>query len=629
MRIFLSQGRRLLFILICFAASYLCCYSQAAAGKVALPLTLDYKLLTSLLVRTGYVGSDLDALITGTESDCVHIRISQPQYSTAQNGLMRLEMKLFVRVGTPFQDQCFVPAEWQGYLVLYQQPLFDGKNFSLSFKTVESELFDLNHNPAQIANFLWQFAQPQVFAYLDQITFDLAPPVLELRQFLVPLFHSSIQQQMKHTLESIEGGSAVVSGSGVVLELLAEVPDVKENNPGKIKKRLTQKERREVVRLWEMWDAFLVQLLRTIALHPLVSEEQTILLDVLLTLRHNFVELLEQDNLQKDLVRTQFLHAWQYLAPLFRKQLYSHPSDNILGYFAFFTAADAMMVFDRLGPTFGLEISEQGLLRLLRMLKVDMPRLHYSPNQDDRLRELLQLPDKKEGEMTLPERDGILLPEDDPLGFIFDFIAAPLYAGQNTTPSFSEILTWKVSRKNLDNYVQRVRKVLDVESEKVLSRKTVPKSLRAMYKELIPAMAWQESCFRQFTVKNRKLTYLLSYNQSSVGLMQINERVWRGFYNVNQLRWDIRYNALAGCEIVDLYLRRYVLKEPGWEKSSKRKMLSQLLYAMYNGGPGQYRKFQDRFRSGKLYKSDKLFLEKYLWVKKQDWGRVKICLVGG
>ncbi len=629
MKTFLIRIRRLTFIILSAVVLYFSCFSQAVAERIVLPLTLDYELLTSLLVRSGYVGDDLDALITGTKRDCVHIRISHPHYSTAKNGLMRLEMKLFVRLGTPFQDQCFVPAEWQGYLVLYQQPVFDGEKLSLSFKTVDSRLYDLNRNPAQIASFLWQFAKPHVFAYLDQIKFDLAPPVHELRQFLEPLFHTAMQQQMKRTLATFEGGNALIHSGGVVLELLAEVPETNENKPNDIDNRLTQDERQEVIRLWEMWDAFLVRLLRIIAVQPLANEDRTLLLDVLLGIRYNFIVSLEQDDLQKDLVRTQFLSAWRNLAPLFRKQLYSQASDNILGYFAFFTAADAMAVFDRLGPAFGIEISEQGLLRLLRMMTGGVTKLHYSQEQDDQLRELLQLPEIKKDEMIIPDKDGIVLPQEDPLGFLYDFMVTPLHAGQNQTPSFREILTWKVSRKNIDNYVQRVRSVLQTASEKVLSRKTIPNSLHLMYRELIPAMAWQESCFRQFTVKNRKLTYLLSYNQSSVGLMQINERVWRGFYNRNQLRWDIRYNALAGCEIVNLYLRRYVLKNPGWEKSSKRKMLSQILYAMYNGGPDQYRKFQARVSSGKLYKSDKLFLEKYLWVKDQAWDRVKICLTGG
>ena len=150
-----------------------------------------------------------------------------------------------------------------------------------------------------------------------------------------------------------------------------------------------------------------------------------------------------------------------------------------------------------------------------------------------------------------------------------------------------------------------------------------------MFKKLIPAMAWQESCFRQFVTKNKKLTYLLSYNQTSVGLMQINERVWRGVYDRSRLRWDIRYNALVGCEIVDLYLRKYALKHSLWENGADMNLLSRVLYAMYNGGPSQYKKFLVRESKGKHYRSDRLFFEKLQWARKGKWERINDCLVGG
>jgi hypothetical protein len=146
-----------------------------------------------------------------------------------------------------------------------------------------------------------------------------------------------------------------------------------------------------------------------------------------------------------------------------------------------------------------------------------------------------------------------------------------------------------------------------------------------MFNNLIPAMAWQESCFRQFVIKNKKLTYLLSYNQTSVGLMQVNERVWRGVYDRNRLRWDIRYNALAGCEITDLYLRTYALKHPDWKKDADLELLSRVVYSMYNGGPGQYKKFLARERAGKHYRSDLLFSEKLQWIGKGEWERIKDC----
>ena len=110
--------------------------------------------------------------------------------------------------------------------------------------------------------------------------------------------------------------------------------------------------------------------------------------------------------------------------------------------------------------------------------------------------------------------------------------------------------------------------------------------------------------------------------------MQINERVWRGLYDLNRLRWDINYNAVAGAEIVTLYLNRYALKDASLLKNNRSDLLARLVYSMYNGGPGEYKKFLQREKRGKHYKSDKLFAQKMKWVKNKDWQKVRRCLVG-
>ncbi|MCK7502733.1 MAG: hypothetical protein MZV70_00625 [Desulfobacterales bacterium] len=56
------------------------------------------------------------------------------------------------------------------------------------------------------------------------------------------------------------------------------------------------------------------------------------------------------------------------------------------------------------------------------------------------------------------------------------------------------------------------------------------------------ATAWlgAESCWRQFLGTENEVRPIVSYNQTSVGLMQINERVWRGIYRPDNLRWNTR-----------------------------------------------------------------------------------------
>jgi hypothetical protein len=113
-------------------------------------------------------------------------------------------------------------------------------------------------------------------------------------------------------------------------------------------------------------------------------------------------------------------------------------------------------------------------------------------------------------------------------------------------------------------------------------------------------------------VKRKKIVYLQSYDGSSVGIMQINERVWRGIYDLQHLRWDIRYNTVAGCEILDLYVTKYLAGHAKRFEAIQKltdETRAELIYAMYNGGPGQLEKFLNRSARGKFYDSDKLYLE--------------------
>jgi hypothetical protein len=108
--------------------------------------------------------------------------------------------------------------------------------------------------------------------------------------------------------------------------------------------------------------------------------------------------------------------------------------------------------------------------------------------------------------------------------------------------------------------------------------------------------------------------------------MQVNERVWRGIYDRNRLRWDIRYNARAGCEIADLYLRRHALPH---KAAAKIGQVPGMVYAMYSGGPGQLDNYLARHKGGKLLPSDQGFAEKWTWVDKRDWQQLAKCLGGG
>lgn len=91
--------------------------------------------------------------------------------------------------------------------------------------------------------------------------------------------------------------------------------------------------------------------------------------------------------------------------------------------------------------------------------------------------------------------------------------------------------------------------------------------------------------------------------------MQINPRVWRGFYDVEQLKWNTAYNARAGAEILMQYLQRYGIKEG--DQTGTPENAARATYAVYNAGPRAVDRYRARDSSKRETKVDAKFWELY------------------
>jgi soluble lytic murein transglycosylase-like protein len=124
------------------------------------------------------------------------------------------------------------------------------------------------------------------------------------------------------------------------------------------------------------------------------------------------------------------------------------------------------------------------------------------------------------------------------------------------------------------------------------------------------------------------ITYLRSH-VGSTGMMQVNEHVWRGLYDLRGLRWDIRYNGRAGAEILLRYLRDYAIAHHEDAQPGGIDNLARATYAVYNGGPGHLTRYREKKTRKTLQRIDQLFWEKYEAVENGKEADVSRCLVGG
>ncbi len=609
----------------------------AGAETLSLPITLDPPLLRAFLLQQAYTEPGNRAVLGDKKDDCNRVELWDPQIKIGEEGTV-LYSRLRIRAGLAVGGLCLQPVDWEGAFEADLKPVLDIEGWRLKFQVKDSRLYRQSAEELSAVGAAWDLVKRYVHPHLENISINLAPPLARIRELVPALVVPERREETAAWLETLRLGSLRSSAEAIRIELLLEIdrPEISAAGiPPEVPTDSADFKRLEA--LWELWDPFLVFQILTLAGQPLTEEERDRLLGTLLEMRHRFEAVEEQSGPpSNDLVREQFIAAWTSLGPLFRKYLVREPSPSLVGYLGFFTVMDALTVLDRTGPIFGFEISRSGLVRLARLL--DPGRRDWQPEYslevDPGLRSVLSLgpplevsgEEYEEEELDFP--DGMEDPDEDLESFRETRLRLASSSTDKKTPAGRELLPWIPFPGNIDRYILRIQKLLARTVERVLARKNLDPKRQLLFRSLVPATAWQESCWRQLIVSGGRIRYLRSYNRTSVGLMQVHVRVWRGIYKPKSLRWNIHYNALAGAEILELYLRRYGLKRMGPDNSLDDQQLSQAVYAMYNGGPGQFALFLKRVQKDRLQISDRLFKEKYEWVEKGQWDKLGICLTG-
>ncbi len=168
-----------------------------------------------------------------------------------------------------------------------------------------------------------------------------------------------------------------------------------------------------------------------------------------------------------------------------------------------------------------------------------------------------------------------------------------------------------VDESNVDQYTHDLGALLDAAAASEIADEEPDPTLQPTYRVMVRAAAWQESCWRQFVLARGRVRYLES-STHDIGLMQVNRIVWRGFYDIRHLEWDIAYNAGAGSQILARLMIRAAGKAPHPGDSDA---LARSAYAAYNGGPDEL----DRWRRANE-RHDKWLIDQAFWQKYRALG---------
>jgi hypothetical protein len=168
-----------------------------------------------------------------------------------------------------------------------------------------------------------------------------------------------------------------------------------------------------------------------------------------------------------------------------------------------------------------------------------------------------------------------------------------------------------VSESNVDGYTRDLGALLDAAAASEIADERPDPALHPTYRVMVRAAAWQESCWRQFVLAHGRIRFLES-SSHDVGLMQVNRYVWRGFYDVRHLEWDIAYNAGAGSQILArLMIRAAGKAAPAGDPDA----FARSSYAAYNGGPDELNRWRRADEPQDLRLIDEAFWQKYRALK--------------
>ncbi|MGD9136341.1 MAG: SPOR domain-containing protein, partial [Desulfobacterales bacterium] len=172
-----------------------------------------------------------------------------------------------------------------------------------------------------------------------------------------------------------------------------------------------------------------------------------------------------------------------------------------------------------------------------------------------------------------------------------------------------------------------IRDLLLEEADERLKSSPIAEAHGRVFRHLMLTTAWQESCWRQYIVEKRKIVPLVS-GTGDIGMLQINEKVWRGFYSPAKLRWDITYNTRAGSEILFKFMINYALKRQEHKKAGGLTNLARATYSAYNGGPSKVGRYRSKNVPTAHKKIDTAFWIKYKQISQGNEFAVAQCLGG-
>lgn len=371
---------------------------------------------------------------------------------------------------------------------------------------------------------------------------------------------------------------------------------------------------------WQQWDSFFTNVVKKLA-ENLQPAQRDQLSEVFLDARYQLVQAAYSG--ASDPVPQLFVDTWNRLSPIVKQAIPGAAQQTAGQYASFIRAMDAASSLSGIGQRFGIfRITPDALRGAAQLLGAGgADPLAYVLDVDTGLRSLLgftaALPAARPS--PLLEQGRLEQWRRKASTAMRSLAVRSAHAAETDMERLNE---WIPDTQEIPDYLLEVRQLLVETSDRVLAKSNLAPEHRQLYRQIVFATGWQESCWRQFIKKGEKLTPLAS-STGDVGLMQVNRMVWRSLYDIKGLNGDMGYNGTAGAEILHNYLTRYAIrknedKQPGGN-------LARATYSAYNAGPGGLARYRGVRQSPTWKKVDEAFWTKFQAVSSGQELAVKSC----
>ena len=601
---------------LCLAALLATVLALAASGSaaraetsvVSVPAAIEFPLLRHLLISQLFPNADGSREILNDPRECNRIILSQPDIGAA-GAELEITARVQAQLGIDVFGKCLDLINWKGGVVFLGRPAVQPDARSIRLAPQKTWLVG-DDGDRILSGRLWDAGNTALKSFFGSFLLDLTPQLESLGTLLPEVLPHRSAQQLQATIASLTPNNLRVNARGLDLAVNFEIEALAEAAPAAATE-FTPQELLALESQWQMMDALLVGAVKHYAAATRLQALRSELLDILIDSRYRLRDVLTQTpSRDNDAVRDWFIDSWHQLNPVVRSIAEEQDGQEQLLWFSAVTASDALYALNQLGSTIGLEISTEGLRRLAKMINAGQvdELLRYSEDVDPALQQLL----RQDIDSAPPDVSAARL-------------TFSLFARAHADSPAASIKQWLPVKGEIGSYLPRVEGLLEQAADKTLQRHELQAAHRETYEKLVLATAWQESCWRQFVVVNKRIEPLRS-STGDVGLMQVNERVWRGFYDLQKLRWDIGYNGRAGSEILLEYLVKYALKRGEHNQPGGLPNLARASYSAYNGGPGQVARYRNAKAPALNRKVDSSFWEKYRQVDAGNARNVAYCL---